>query len=75
MNDSALIRSLQSKVGELEAEVRKLTEALRLEKDRSKEWKRQAVRLAEEQERNHAVDHPAERELIPMEGTPAEREP
>lgn len=59
MNDSQLISSLQSKVAELEAEVRRLTSALALEKGRSEEWKKQAVRLAEaEAERERALGSP-----------------
>ena len=57
MNDSQLIHSLQTKVAALEAEVRRLTNALALEKGRSEEWKKQAVRLAEaEAERERALD-------------------
>lgn len=75
MNDSQLINSLQTKVAALEAEVRRLTNALALEKGRSEEWKKQAVRLAEEAERNHALDHPEKRKRDSVEGAPEERDP
>lgn len=50
VNDMQLIESLQTKLAALESETGKLREALRLEKQRSEEWKKQAMRLAEDKE-------------------------
>jgi hypothetical protein len=67
VNDMQLIDNLKAKVAKLESEVAKLVSALKLEKDRSTEWKKQAMRLAEE--KGNAVDHPGERKQNPVEGT------
>lgn len=67
MNDMKLIETLQAKVAALESETGKLREALRLEKQRSEEWKKQAMRLAEEKE--NAVGRSEERKRDSVEGS------